>query len=111
MCSDEAQDRQHAVATPPSPTTGQPCRLLVHPGKVTRVVGPGLGLDYHRHPGGGDRHRIDVSPALPGEGVPKPPALRLKRGERPLDLVLRASTDPTATSQRKPPASVEAQED
>jgi hypothetical protein len=61
----EADDGECAVAAPPPPTTRQPYRLLTDPGKVTRVIGPGLGLDCHRHTGGSDRHRVDVSPALP----------------------------------------------
>ena len=43
--------------------------------------------------------------------MPQPPALRLQRRERALDLVLRASADSTATSERKPVASVEAEPD
>jgi hypothetical protein len=80
-------------------------------GEVTPVIAPGLGLDRDRHAGGSDRHRVDISAALPGQRVPKPPALRLEGGERALDLVLRASADPTATSKRKPVASPEAQPD
>jgi hypothetical protein len=43
--------------------------------------------------------------------VPKPPAFRLEGGERALHLVLRAGADSTATSERKPVASVESQPD
>src|ERR1035437_3273573 len=39
--SDEAQYRQHAVATPPSPTARQPYRLLMDTGEVAHVVAPG----------------------------------------------------------------------
>ena len=45
-------------------------------------------------PLGRDRHRVDVSPALPRQRVPQPPALRLQRCERALDGVLRAGPDP-----------------
>ena len=41
--------------------------------------------------------------------MPKLPALRLKRCERALHLVLRAGAGPTATSERKPVPSVETQ--
>src|ERR1019366_9801057 len=80
-------------------------------GEVAHVVAPGLGLDRDRHAGGGDRHRVDLSPALPWQRVPKPPALRLEGGERTLDIILRAGADSTATSGRKPVPSVETEPD
>jgi hypothetical protein len=58
-----------------------------------------------------DRHRVDVSLALPRQRVPKPPPLRLERGERALHLVLRVGADSTATSERKPVPGVETQPD
>ena len=41
--------------------------------------------------------------------MPQPPALRLEGRKRAMDLVLRASTDSTATSERKPVASPKGQ--
>jgi hypothetical protein len=41
----------------------------------------------------------------------QPPALRLDGSERALHLILRASADSTATSERKPVASGETQPD
>ena len=78
-------------------------------GEVAHVVAPGLGLDRDRHAGGGDRHRVDVSPASPWQRVPKPPALRLEEGERAMHLVLRAGADSTAIRERKPVPSAEPQ--
>jgi len=43
--------------------------------------------------------------------VPKPPPLRLERGERALHLVLRTSADATTASEGEPVASVDAQPD
>jgi hypothetical protein len=39
--SNEAQDRQRAAATPPSPAARQPHRLLVRQGEMAPLVGPG----------------------------------------------------------------------
>jgi len=100
--SNEAQDRQRAAPTPPSPTAGQPCRLLVRPGEMAPVVGPGLRLNHNADAGGGNRYRVDVAPTLPGQRMSHPPALRLERRECALDLVLRASANPAATGERKP---------
>jgi len=58
-------------------------------GDMTSVVCPGLGLDRDGDPAGRDRHRVDVTLALPRQRVPKPPPLRLESGERALHLVLR----------------------
>ena len=87
----------------------KPRRLLAHPSEMAPVVRSGLRLDRDRNPGRRDRHRVDVSPALPRQRVPKPPPLRLERGERALHLVLRVGADSTATSERKPVPSVETQ--
>src|SRR5664280_701740 len=76
---------------------------------MATVVRSGFYLDRDRNAGGRDRHRVDVSPALPRQRVPQPPALRPEGGERALHLVLRASAYSTATSERKPVASVETQ--
>jgi hypothetical protein len=73
------------------------------------VVRPGLGLDRDGNAGGHDRHRVDVSLALPRQRVPKPPPLRLERGERALHLGLRVGADSTPASERKPVPSVETQ--
>jgi hypothetical protein len=105
--SNETQDPQRAAATPPSPAARQPGRLLVQTGEVTSVVGPGFGLDHNPDPGGGDRHRVDVAPALPGQRMSQPPALSVEGLECALHFVLRASADATTTSKRKPMASVE----
>jgi hypothetical protein len=76
---------------------------------MATVVRPGLRLDRDDDADRRDRHRVDVSPALPRQRVPKPPPLGLERGERALHLVLRAGADSTATSERKPVSSVETQ--
>jgi hypothetical protein len=69
---------------------------------MATVVRSGLRLDRDRKPGRGDRHRVNVSPTLPRERVPKPPPLRRERGERTLDLVFRACTYTTATREFEP---------
>ena len=76
---------------------------------MATVVRSGLRLDRDRNPGRGDRHRVNVSPTLPRQRMPQPPALRLQRRERTLHLVLRASTDAATTGEREPVASVEAE--
>jgi hypothetical protein len=86
--ADKAQDGECAVAGPSSPAPRQPGRLLEHTGEVTRVVGPGFRLDRDSHAGGGDRHRVDVSPTLPRQRMPQPPAPRpaavpARAGRRP----------------------------
>ncbi len=74
-----------------------------------RVVRPGLGLDRDGDPAGRDRHRVDVSPTLPRQRMPQPPALRLQRCQRALDGVLRAGPDPTPASEREPVARAQAE--
>jgi hypothetical protein len=76
---------------------------------MATVVRSGLRLDNDRNAGRGDRYRVDVSPALPGQRVTQPPALRPQRRERALDLVFRASADSTAkrakaSGERRSPA-------
>ena len=68
-----------------------------------------LRLDRDRNPGRGDRHRVNVSPTLPPQRMPQPPALRPQRLKRTLHVVLRASTDAATTGEREPVASVEAE--
>jgi hypothetical protein len=108
---DEAQHGDRAVARPSSPAPRQPRRLLMHAGEVALVIGPRFRLDRNCNPGRGDRHRVDVSPPLPREGMPQPPALRLKGRERALDLVFRAGTHATAASKREPVPRLEAESD
>ena len=60
-------------------------------------------------PAGAIRHRVDVSPALPGQRVPKPPALRVEGGERACASSSERRLD--YDEQVKPAASVEAQPD
>ena len=60
-------------------------------------------------PVGAMRRQVYVSQALPRRRRPKPPPFRLKEGEDALHLILRAGADPTATAERKPVPSVEAQ--
>ena len=103
----DAHDAERPVACPPSPASRQPRRLLAHPSEMTSFVRPGLRLDRDGDPAGRDRHRVDVSPALPRQRMPQPPALRLQRCERALDGVLRAGPDPAAASEREPVAGVE----
>ncbi len=73
------------------------------------VVRPGPGLDRDGDPAGRDRHRVDVSPTLPRQRMPQPPALRSQRCQRALDGVLRAGPDPTPTSEREPVARAQAE--
>ena len=63
---------------------------------ATLVVGPRLGLDRDDDPARRDRHGIDVTSPLPGQRMPQPPPLRLKRRKLAPDLVLRASAHATA---------------
>ena len=109
--TDEAHDAKGAPACPASPASSEPRRLVVQKGEVTPLVGHRFRLDYNGNPVWGDRHRIDVSSALPAQRVPKPPAVRLKRGERALHLVLRAGAYSTTAGERKPVPSVESQAD
>jgi hypothetical protein len=76
---------------------------------MATVVRPALRLDRDGDADRRDRHRVDVSPAVPRQRVPKPPPLGLERGERALHLVLRAGADSTATSEQKPVSSGETQ--
>ncbi len=106
---DEAHDGKGAAACPSSPAPRQPRHLLAHPSEMALIVRPGLGLDRDGDAGGRDRHRVDVSLAVPRQRMAQPPALCLERGERALHLVLRAGADSTAPSERKPVPSVETQ--
>ena len=72
------------------------------------VVRPGLDLDRCGDPGWRDRDRVDVSPTLPRQRMPQPPALRLQRCQRALDGVLRAGPDSTPASEREPVARAQA---
>ena len=107
--TDKAHDGECAVAGPSSPAPRQPRRLLAHPSEMTSVVCPGLRLDRYRDPVRGDRHRVDVSPTLPRQRMPQPPALRLQRCQRALDGVLRAGPDPAPASEREPVARAQAE--
>jgi len=104
----EAHDCKGTVWCPSSPTPRQPPRLLAHPSEMAIVVPPGLRLDRDGNAGRRDRHRIDVSMALPRERVAQPPALRLERCQRVLDGVLRLDPDPAPTSEREPVARAQA---
>ena len=113
--TDDAKHADRATACPSSPAPRQPRRLLAHPSEMTSVERSGLSLDGFLprggNAGGRDRHRVDVPLTLPRQRVPKPPPLRLERGERALHLVFRAGADTTATSERKPAPSIETQPD
>ena len=74
---------------------------------MATIIDSGLRLDRYGDPGRGDRQRVNVSPTLPPQRMPQPPALRLQRRERALHVVLRASTDAAATGECEPVASVE----
>jgi len=97
--TDKAHDAEGAVARPSSPAPRQPRRVLAHPTEMMSVVRPGLRLDRDGNAARRDRHRVDVSPALPRQRMSQPPALGLQRRKRALNGVLRASPDGAAPSQ------------
>ena len=107
--TDMAHEGNGTVPRPSSPAPRQPRRLLPHPSEMATVVRPGLRLDRDRNAGRRDRHRVDVSPPLPRQGVPKTPALGLESSQHTLHLVLRLGADPTSPGERKATASGEPQ--
>src|SRR5206468_1894613 len=78
---------------------------------MATTVRSGLRLDCDRDPSRGDRHRVNVSPALPPERMPQPPPLRPQRRKRALNVVLRASADTATPGEREPVASIEPEPD
>jgi hypothetical protein len=73
--TDEAQNRNGPIATPPAPSPNKPGGLHPHPDQVPLLITPGLRLDHHRDSGWRDRDRVDITRPLPPQRVVQPPAL------------------------------------